>query len=110
MKNFSSPQAALRHHVSGAIARDEAVAITEIPAAPKRQITKWILPAYWASYLVNGDASGLSAEDKVACDAFLAREALSRASFADCSEQYFSRTNDAGTMAGDVCEFTAIHI
>jgi hypothetical protein len=30
--------------------------------------------ASWASYFVNGDASGLSAEEKTAADAWLARE------------------------------------
>ena len=29
-------------------------------------------PNYWASYLVNGDASGLTAEEKAACDAWQA--------------------------------------
>lgn len=31
-------------------------------------------PAYWSSYLVNGDASGLSADEKAQADAWLARE------------------------------------
>lgn len=66
----------------------------------------WTLPAYWASYLINGDASGMSAEDMADCAAFLKREALRPDWFVDCGEQYSARTNDAGTLAGDVCEFT----
>lgn len=33
-------------------------------------------PAYWASYFINGDASGLSAEEKAQADAWLAREGV----------------------------------
>lgn len=66
----------------------------------------WTLPAYWASYLVNGDATGLDVADMAACTAFLKREALRRGWFTGCGEQYFAHTNDAGTLAGDVCEFT----
>lgn len=36
----------------------------------------YTLPAYWASYLINGDASGISDNDRNQCDAFLAREGL----------------------------------
>jgi hypothetical protein len=65
----------------------------------------YTLPAYWASYLINGDASGLEPADKAAADAFLARENLPGP--VDCGEQYFSRHNDAGTgLAGDVCDYT----
>ncbi len=64
----------------------------------------YILPAYWASYLINGDASGLEGEDQQACDAWLARNP--GGSCVDCGESYFSHRNDAGTLAGDVAEYT----
>jgi hypothetical protein len=64
----------------------------------------YILPAYWASYLINGDASGLEEEDQRACDAWLARNP--GGSCVDCGESYFSHRNDAGTLAGDVAEYT----
>ena len=30
-------------------------------------------PAYWASYLINGDASGLEGDEIAACDAWIER-------------------------------------
>ena len=33
-------------------------------------------PSHWASYLINGDASGLEPEDKAACDAWIKREGV----------------------------------
>jgi hypothetical protein len=33
---------------------------------------QFIAPSYWASYLVNGDASGLSNEEREACDNWVA--------------------------------------
>ena len=35
-----------------------------------------IAPGAWASYLINGDASGISPDDRAACDAWIAREGL----------------------------------
>lgn len=64
----------------------------------------FILPAYWASYLINGDASGISDEDKAECDAFLKRNP--GGSCVDVGEQYFSHRNDATTLGGDVAEYT----
>jgi len=78
------------------------------------------LPAYWASYLINGDASGLEdicpaqsrgqlpgdEESELATiDSFLQREG--EPNFIDCGEQYFSWTNDATTLGGDVCDYVA---
>lgn len=39
-------------------------------------VTHIVAPAAWASYLVNGDASGLSAEEKAQADAWLEREGV----------------------------------
>ena len=66
----------------------------------------YTLPTYWASYLINGDASGLEPGEQEQIDAFLAREGLD--SPVDCSEEpSFSRFNDAGTgLAGDVLDYT----
>jgi hypothetical protein len=66
----------------------------------------YTLPAYWASYLINGDASGLEAGEQEIIDSFLARNGLD--SPVDCSEEaYFSLFNDANTaLAGDVLDYT----
>ena len=36
----------------------------------------YTLPAYWASYLINGDASGLEPGEQEQIDAWLAKEGL----------------------------------
>lgn len=65
-----------------------------------------ILPAYWASYLINGDDSGIAASTKAQADKFLADNNLP----APCScsdEPWYSWRNDSGNgLGGDVLEYT----
>lgn len=65
--------------------------------------------AYWASYLINGDASGLDDREIAACDAWLARiqpsEAGQHASISDCGESYTARFDG---LLSDVCDYTLI--
>lgn len=68
--------------------------------------TTVVLPAYWATYLINGDASGLDDSEKAVCDMWLARN--HDLYFVDCSEPYFARDNEATHLAGDVCDYTAL--
>ena len=65
----------------------------------------YLLPAYWASYLMNGDASGLETGERERIGAFLKSEGLS--SPVDCeSESSFCRSCDApGELAGDMLLF-----
>lgn len=64
----------------------------------------YVLPAAWASCLVNGDASGLEPSDEVELNAFLLRE-TGIGPCVDCSaESFFSRHPDAG-MAGDCLSY-----
>jgi len=81
------------------------------------EIIRYNLPAYWASYLINGDGSGLHKADRVAADKFVENESRElggedqayRLDFAGCSDPFFSRCNDAAAdwqSAGDVCTFT----
>ncbi len=37
---------------------------------------KIIAPSFWASYLINGDASGMSESERKVCDAWLDQETL----------------------------------
>jgi hypothetical protein len=64
------------------------------------------LPSYWASYLINGDASGMDDDEQAQCDAFL--ESLPYGfSCVDYSEESdFRHSNDAGTLAGDCLDYT----
>lgn len=80
--------------------------------APESETLKrFELPAYWASYLINGDDSGISAEDKEQCDQFLKSEELESWTCADCSqESHFAHSNDATNLGGDVLEYTFILI
>ncbi len=51
-------------------------------------------PAYWASYLINGDSSGLEPSDKTACDAWIESEGLGLPVDCDCDE-FFAWRHDA---------------
>ena len=63
------------------------------------------LPMHWASYLINGDATGLEDHEKEVVDAWLKSESYPY--FVDVSEPYFRWRNDATKLGGDVCTYTA---
>jgi hypothetical protein len=69
---------------------------------------EYTLPEYWASYLINGDASGLEDGEQEEIDAWLAKEG--NPNIVDCSEEgYFSRYCDApGQLAGNMLTYTAL--
>ena len=71
----------------------------------KQHFIDYRLPAPWASYLINGDASGLETGEQERIDAFLAAEGLSAP--VDCeSEASFCRSCDApGELAGNMLLF-----
>jgi len=72
---------------------------------PVLEKVTYTLPSYWASYLINGDSSGISDKDKAECDSFIARMELPAP--VDCStESWFSWHNDATDLGGDVMEYT----
>lgn len=65
------------------------------------------LPAYWASYLINGDASGMSREDLIACNDWLNARKLRKDYFCDVSDEaWFAWANDATSTGGDVLEYS----
>lgn len=66
--------------------------------------TTYTLPAYWASYLINADESGLAIGDKWEADRFIKDNNLGSA--LSCGESYVARSNQANNLAGDVCDFT----
>lgn len=70
-------------------------------------IRRYTLPAYWACYLVNGDASGLEDGEQEDIDAWI--ESENPGDCTDCDEPYFSWTNDATDLGGDVTDYTFIH-
>lgn len=69
------------------------------------------LPSYWASYLINGDASGLEDNEQEQIDTWVERQRknLNTTLFSctDCSEESaYSWRNDATNLGGDVCDYT----
>lgn len=70
-------------------------------------IQTYTLPSYWASYLINGDASGLENGEEDEIDEWLlSKQPGYCVGVGD--DHWFSRSNDAGTLAGDVAEYTFI--
>jgi len=68
--------------------------------------------ACWASYLINGDASGLSDEERARADAWCERELGPNAAIVDCGEPYFTWHYDLHTGApyrgGDVVDYRVV--
>ena len=71
-------------------------------------LTTRTLPAYWASYLINNDASGIDPQEKAQADEFLAREKLPMPS--NYTDERLQWQNDAHAIphGGQVCEFIFI--
>ena len=74
-----------------------------------------VAPATWASYFINGDASGLEDAEIAAADRWLERESKGCEFFdiVDCGEAYFGRWFDdwgqPGVTGGDLVEYTALY-
>ena len=81
------------------------------------KLIEYTLPIYWASYLINGDATGFDiattpedpeagTRDKQEIDNWLASEGNPQ--FTGVSEDtWFAHTNDATALGGDVATYTA---
>lgn len=68
-------------------------------------LATFVLPSHWASALINNDRSGMTIEDENELNKFLAT--VTEYSCLTCSDEpYFTHSNDAGTLACDVLEFT----
>jgi hypothetical protein len=82
-------------------------ALEERFAKPNPNTYVEIGAAYWASYLINGDASGMSDEERRLADAWLARVG---GEVVDCGEPFFTWSYGLHTGAdcagGDVVEYT----
>lgn len=66
------------------------------------------LPSYWASYLINGDSSGLGDQEQADCDAFLASLPYGWSCVGVSEESDFRHSNEAGTLPGDCADYTFI--
>ena len=72
----------------------------------KFQTEIYSLPSYWASYLINGDASGMDDGDQADCDAWLASLPYGYNCVDVSEETSFRRSNDATDLGGDCAEYT----
>jgi hypothetical protein len=77
---------------------------------PKLKTIDYTLPAYWASYLINGDESGLEGREALQIEGFLAGEGLLN-NCLSCSDDNgdFRKYHDAtayGILACDCLTYT----
>lgn len=67
----------------------------------------------WASYLINGDCSGLTEEERAACDNWLAIELAEGETIVDCADEgRFTWSYDlhthTGIKGGNVLAYTVL--
>ena len=67
------------------------------------KIETYTLPAYWACYLINGDASGYTDEEIAEIDAFCSGKGFCVGCSDDTVE--FAWRNDANKLGGSTKEF-----
>lgn len=84
---------------------------TTEPTSPQFNVYTFTAPEYWASYLINGDFSGLSDDEKAACDRWTAHllETIGTGAPVDCEDAGFCRTHDAWSespFSGDCQTYT----
>jgi len=71
----------------------------------------YTLPEYWASYLINGDHSGLEDADLNKIEEFLTRCKLHYWNCVSCSEEsWYQNANDASSLGGNVLEYTFLKV
>ncbi len=72
----------------------------------KLEPVTYTAPIYWASYIINGDHSGLEPDEKAACDKWL--ESIGNPYAADCADAGFHWNHDANAfaLAGDCATYT----
>lgn len=63
------------------------------------------LPAYYASYLINGDASGLTDAEQIAIDKFILKQTGIGLCVGCSNDSWFAGSNDLGNLGADVMEF-----
>lgn len=62
------------------------------------------MPVYWASYLINGDASGIDDDEIAEADAAI--EDIGLGAPVDVGESEFRHSGDYGHLAGDYADYT----
>ena len=79
-----------------------------------KEQTTITLPAYWASYIINGDDSGLEPSEREIADRAIARECGDEWSIVSCDDEprftwsYRLYNPEADCDGGEVLEYIAI--
>ena len=77
-----------------------------------QEVEVFELPIYWASYLINGDATSLDDYEQKVVDGWLkeiSEHYDANIAVVDCSEdQWFSSRNDATNLGGMCCHYTVL--
>ena len=81
----------------------------EEPAPHPEELTV-TAPSYWCSYLVNGDDSSLTPEEKEQADYFLSHFCKGLCIVSCSDEEFFRSSNDATDLAGNVLDYYCIKI
>ena len=72
--------------------------------APKLHIQFADMPSYWASYLINGDASGMEDAEQKQCDDYLRKEFGEDWDVVDCGDTSFFGTFEG--LGHDLIQYT----
>lgn len=71
------------------------------------QTSTHTLPAHWASYLVNGDATGIDDDDRADCDSFLDSNPDLGPCLSCSDDPFFTRVHEGSYgLACECLEFT----
>jgi hypothetical protein len=73
-----------------------------------KTINTYVLPAYWAPALINGDFSGLLENEETEIHIWLVKNG--QPDFVECSEEsFFCYKNDANNIGCDCFEYKAFN-
>jgi len=72
------------------------------------ELNEYILPMYWASYIINGDATGLRDGEQEEIDEYFKK--MGNPYIVSIGDEYwFADRNDATKLGGDVCSYFSLN-
>ena len=77
---------------------------TVVARRSRIETVTYSMPVYWASYLINGDASGIDDDEIAEADAAI--EDIGLGAPVDVGESEFRHSGDYGHLAGDYADYT----
>ena len=71
------------------------------------ELNEYILPIYWASYIINGDATSLGDGEQEEIDEYF--RGVGNPHIVSIGDEYwFAHRNDANNLGGDVCSYYSL--